>query len=665
MERFKRQIECITALILVAVLTISVFYGSYPAANAAEAEDAEVAAAMDDLAESGYTHRTASFEGVPNLLDSAFRKNITHLSLSAEKQYLNINERCQLNVLDAYSNTINSRVVFSSSDNSVASVAATGIVTGKGKGIAEISATDRASRERAVCTVYVGDVVAPTEPAKPKPTDEPTEAPTLPPTQPPTAAPTQKPTTPPAPTVAPTTPPAPTQAAVTETLSLKASSATVYKGCYYHVVATSNTTVSFKSSNTSVASVNSSGIVTAVGTGTATITASTKTKSATCKITVKSGSSVNLSHKTATVYRFKTFMVSSSTSGVSWTSSDPSVASVTNKKTYGFIKGEKAGTAVITVSTSSGAASCLVTVSPSYPVQFAYSSPNCAAKNQNITLIAITDTMRTAVRFEVNVGSTVKYVNATSKKKDGDTYVWKGTTSFSSAGTYTVKAYSQFNNDTSKWSTCADGKTTAFVTSSTDYTTTVCTERRASDSLIKLIATFEGYSADTYIDTITDDDPTLGYGVLVFTGEQFYNNLTKEMAYAYLTQEINNSGYSEDVNAFLLKNKIKFNQQQFDALVCFAYNCGTGPLSSDDELIDALCDCSNDFNNLKSNSKKKQKFIEKLCAYHHAGNGCVYGLLYRRIDETEMFFYGDYEADYGNYKYPISYTCYKNKSFKA
>ena len=275
-------------------------------------------------------------------------------------------------------------------------------------------------------------------------------------------------------------------------------------------------------------------------------------------------------------------------------------------------------------------------------MRFAYTTPNCAAKNQTVTLVCITDTMRTGVRFEVDMGSSTKYVDATSCTKDADTYVWKGTTSFSSAGTYKVKAYSQFNYGTG-WYSCKDAETTAYVANSTDMTTTVCAQRRTSDSLNRLIATFEGFFSSMYIDDFTGD-PTLGYGVLVFTGEEFYNNLTKEEAYAYLVQEINNAGYSRDVNEFLLDHKIKFNQQQFDALVCFAYNCGTGPFYNDDELIDALLDCSKngvrDFNYIN-----KQHFINKLCQYHHAGGSCVYGLLYRRVDETEMFFYGDYEAD--------------------
>ena len=643
----KKRIDVITAVLLAAAVLISVFVGAYPTASAAESDSTTIGAEYDDLADTGYKHRAISLEGIPDTFNSDVKAGVRHIYLSKSTAYLKINERFLLNVTDAYSHTINARVEFTSNATSVAEVNNSGFVTAKRNGTAKINAYDSVSGESLTCTVYVGAEYAPTVAPTVAPTDEPTDPPE--PTQKPTQAPTQAPTVAPKPTSAP------------ETLSLSASSATVYTGNYYHLKATSNVTVSFKSSDTSVATVNSSGIVTAVKAGTATITASTSSKSAACKITVKNGSSVNLSHKTCSVDRFMTIMLKSTTSGVTWSSSDTSVATVYNEDSYGLIYGVKAGTAVITVKTSSGAATCLVTVESSYPVQFAYTSPNCAAKNQSVTLICVTDTMRTGVRFSVDMGSSTRYVDATSKVKEGNTYVWKGTTSFSSAGTYSVKAYSQFNGGTA-WYSCKDGETTAYVANSNDMKTTVKSERRASDQLINLIATFEGFSASVYIDPLTGDDPTLGYGVLVFTGEKFYNNLTKTQAYAYLVHNVNNEGYTKDVNTFLKDEGIKFNQQQFDALVCFTYNIGTGPLFYDDELIDALKSCKHngeyDFNYID-----KQYMIDKWCQYHHAGGSCVYGLLYRRVDETEMFFYGDYEADYGNYKYPINFKCARYPSF--
>ncbi len=516
---------------------------------------------------------------------------------------------------------------------------------------------------------------------------------------------------------------APTQKPA-ETLTLSAKTAKTYVGCYYQLIAKSNAAVKFSSSNTAVATVTADGFVYAKKAGTVNITAKTSAKSAVCKVTVSKGSAVNISHKTATVNEGKTFFAASTTSKVTWKTSDNSVATVKD----GFILALKTGKAVITVSTSSGAATCLVTVVAAAPFRMSYTTPNCALKNSTVTFVAITDKKRTDVKFEFTVGSSKKTVKASSKKAEGNTYVWKGSYKFTAAGTYTIKAYSLCNN---KWSTSPNGQTTAFVASSSDTKTTVCANRRASDNCLKFIAGCEGFLSSVYYDSFTGD-PTIGYGRLVYKGQQFYNGMTQTEAYALLAYTVNNNGFSADVNSFLVKNNIKFNQQQFDALVAFVYGTGTGVLVDDDEIRDALLKCSdgsakkttyyiNDsyvnfrkgagtnygvirmldkgtvvtlikktsakwYNvkladgtkgyvcadyvssrttggNLDLNYINKQYFINKFCQYHHAGGKCVRGLLDRHIDEMEMFFYGDYIDNYGANSHKFTFKCAVNPSF--
>lgn len=643
-----------------------------------------------------------------SLTDSMLNSNSVsyrRFMLSDNKLSLDINETHKLNAFVTGANPIIENVSFTTDNTKAATVNEKGLVTGKAKGTATITATDIITGSTAKCVVNVSGDLAPTEPESQKPTE------TAPPTQPPTQPSAQ-------PTTVPSIP--------DTTLTISQTKVSLYVGNEHILKTTGNQAVSWSTSNSSVATV-SDGLVVAKAVGTATITAKTANKSVSCTVTVKKPTtSVSISHGSATVTAGKTFLAYSSTSSVTWSSSDTSVATVNN----GYIYGVAPGKAIITVAKSGGASTMVITVTDSAPIRFAYTSPNCATKNSTVTLIAITDNKRTSVKFDVTVGSTTKTVNATSKTADGKNYIWKGTTTFSSAGTYTVKAYSKLSS-TASWATCADAATTAFVTASTDKNTTVCANRRASDEIINLIANYEGFIGSVYADPLTGD-PTLGYGRVVYSGQQFYNNISKTEAYAYLVQTVNNDGYAAKVNSFLVGNSVKFNQQQFDALVCFVYNTGTGVLSNDNELKNALLNCSSgsstsqttyyingsavrirkgpstsydiikelDYGtelkilektttswyyvqlndgtkgyvitdyiaskvssgSLDLNFVNKQDVINKFCQYHHA-NGCVYGLLYRRVDEMEVFFYNDYSRNYGNYQYDIDFTCAVNKDF--
>ena len=303
------------------------------------------------------------------------------------------------------------------------------------------------------------------------------------------------------------------------------------------------------------------------------------------------------------------------------------------------------------------------------------------------------------------------------------------------SGSWSYKAYSLAEGEKNYTTAEDDGEGEVFVTSSTDTTTAVNGERRASDEVISLIANYEGFLPEVTPDYITGD-ATLGYGKVVWSGEQFYNNLSKTEAYAYLCQTVNSGGYTSRVNKFLLRNNVKFNQRQFDALVCFSYNVGAYAIENDSDLINTLLNSSSgsdvsvganvsgyvndDGVNLRSGAStsypvitvmpygtgftfvdgklyndswykirlsdgtigyiysdyasvaasgksldnvSKSAYAKNFFAYHHAAGGCYEGLLYRRVDEAEVFFYGDYIRDGYENKYDFSYTCASNPSF--
>ena len=122
--------------------------------------------------------------------------------------------------------------------------------------------------------------------------------------------------------------------------------------------------ITWKSSNTKVATVNSTGVVTAKAKGTAVITVSCGKYSATCKITVKNPS-LTLNKKSTTLYKGTRTTLKASVKGVdaskvTFTSNNTKVVVV--NKTTGRIVAKAAGKAVITVKCGSLKTTCTVTV---------------------------------------------------------------------------------------------------------------------------------------------------------------------------------------------------------------------------------------------------------------------------------------------------------------
>ena len=160
-----------------------------------------------------------------------------------------------------------------------------------------------------------------------------------------------------------------------EKITLDVTSATIYEGENLTLTATitpdnaTNKNVSWKSSNTSVATV-VDGTVSALKTGTTIITVATEDggKTATCNVTVKAKvASVSLDKTEITLTEGDTHILTATINpdnatnkNVSWKSSNTSVATVSNGKVTAL----KAGTTTITVTTEDGGktATCNVTV---------------------------------------------------------------------------------------------------------------------------------------------------------------------------------------------------------------------------------------------------------------------------------------------------------------
>lgn len=576
--------------------------------------------------------------------------------------------------LSAVTDPTGRSVVWSSSNSSVAAVSANGYVKAVSEGTAYIKAKAVDSNAYSVCTVTVK------EPQ------------------------------------------------ISRNISISLSENTIYTGNHCTVKATTSPSafsVTYKSSDTSVAKVQG-GIVTGVSEGRAVITATDSTgvakASAVIDVTDAPDDNIVLSNTQASVPADKTFLIKSYTSGVSFSSSDTSVATVNN----GYIYAKSKGTAIISATDDDLKKTCAITVTDKAPIRFSYSSPNSASLNDSVALVAITDNSRTSVKFKVDFGSYQTEVTATEKSYDSNDkcLIWKGYVKASSAGTFNVTAYSLANGS---WSTFADGNSEMFVNNVSNPQSVSFASRRPSDKLLKLNATYEGFLPAVTEDPLVSNAPTLGHGKVVTAGEMFYNNISREEAYAYLVKTMNGGSYTNAVNNFMKSYNIKFNQQQFDALVMLVYNLGSGVLYDSDVLriltdcvessgnsqSDKMCVNSSDGLNLRTGPSSGNAIItampdqtavtvlektngtwykvelsdgtvgycaceylvsasdgvvrnmnlvdtgalsDELTLWHHAGGHCVWGLLYRRIDELEIFIYNDYILDGSQNKYNMSYV---------
>ena len=159
--------------------------------------------------------------------------------------------------------------------------------------------------------------------------------------------------------------------------------------------------VTWTSSNTEVATVNSSGVVTAVGNGTATITVTTadgSNKTSSCEVTVNmpvqaTGVTLNQTSLTLTsegqVAKLQATVLPSDApiKSVTWTSSNPSVATVNSN---GLVTAVSNGEATITVTTADGSnktATCEVVVN--IPMQ----ATGVTLNQSSLSLTSIGDTV--------------------------------------------------------------------------------------------------------------------------------------------------------------------------------------------------------------------------------------------------------------------------------
>lgn len=244
--------------------------------------------------------------------------SVTSVSISKTAADLEIGNTLQLTATVAPSNATDKTVTWASSNATVATVTPTGLVTAKAEGTANVTAT--AGGKSAACKVTVKKPVIPVSSVELDLTDITLDA--------------------------------------GETKTLKAT---------VNPDNATDKTVTWASTKSSVATVDNSGKVTGVDNGIASVTATSGGKSASCKVTVVVlVKSITLDKTSATITKEKDQLTLTPTitpanaadKSITWTSSKPEVATVSN----GVVTAVSSGTTTITANASGKTATCEVTV---------------------------------------------------------------------------------------------------------------------------------------------------------------------------------------------------------------------------------------------------------------------------------------------------------------
>ncbi|NOW85908.1 lysozyme [Clostridium beijerinckii] len=186
------------------------------------------------------------------------------------------------------------------------------------------------------------------------------------------------------------------------------------------------------------------------------------------------------------------------------------------------------------------------------------------------------------------------------------------------SGTYTIDGKKQTFNDKGEWQ-----------------------ESLLSDNGAKFIGSWEGFYdhayADPYYGLSVKEYWTIGYGTCYCSiPDAFPNNLdstcTEEQAVAWLKQEAKNC--AETIKVDLDSKGVSLNQNQLDALISFAYNCGT------DALLGSTL-----YRNIVAGIRDADTLRVNFQAWSKANGQTSVGLLKRREAEAALFLNADYTGN--------------------
>ena len=135
---------------------------------------------------------------------------------------------------------------------------------------------------------------------------------------------------------------------------------------------------------------------------------------------------------------------------------------------------------------------------------------------------------------------------------------------------------------------------------------------KTSDTGINLIKSFEGLRLKAYKPVSTEKCYTIGYG---HYGADVKPDMVISSEYAEALLRLDLDKFERAVNSY----ERNWNQNQFDALVSFAFNCGVANLK---RLV---------------TNRTNAQIAQKIVLYNKAGGKVLKGLVRRRAAEQELF----------------------------
>ena len=158
----------------------------------------------------------------------------------------------------------------------------------------------------------------------------------------------------------------------------------------------------------------------------------------------------------------------------------------------------------------------------------------------------------------------------------------------------------------------------------------------SSEAVISFIKDYEGFRSYVYWD---GGNAYIGYGTLVYS-KDYPNGISREGADALMRQAL--AVKEAALNKAMDKYGFTMTQGQFDAMMSFTYNIGTGWMSTSNRIFRYLTEGIQNYTDLE--------VVNAIGVWCHQGGVIVNKLVERRLREAVMFLYGEYDG-FGTHEY--------------